>query len=80
MSYCFNELVVLVGEAATYGSSLTLSGSATEGSFIYISSEAAQFSTFLGIPAQFISNALNVNGDDVVGIFKDDALVDQFGR
>lgn len=59
---------------------MPLSGSATAGSFIYVSTESAQFDAFLGILPDFTGSALNVNGDDVLGIFKDGALVDQFGR
>ena len=64
----------------SYTNQFTLSGAATEGSFVYVTQDASSFLTFFGISAQFTSNTLNVNGDDVLELFKDGEKIDQFGR
>ncbi len=63
----------------TDGEEFTLSGSASEGDFIYIASEAAGFTSFFGFAPTFTSGALEVNGDDAVELFQNGSVIDVFG-
>ena len=53
--------------------------SATAGSYIYVASEATGLPAFLGIPADHVSGALSINGDDAVELFNNGAVIDLFG-
>ncbi len=50
------------------------------GSFIYLASEAPQFTSFFGFAPTYVSNAVNINGDDAIELFMDGAEVDVFGE
>ncbi len=53
--------------------------SVTAGTFLYIASDAAEFNTFFGFPADFEFTALNINGNDAVELFENASVVDVFG-
>lgn len=52
----------------------------TAGTYIYVASEAPQFTAFFGFAPDHISTAVNVNGDDALELFKDGEPVDVFGE
>jgi hypothetical protein len=56
-----------------------LSGSATAGDYLYVASESTQFTAYFGFSPDFVGSALNVNGNDVVALTKNDTVVDVFG-
>lgn len=57
----------------------TLSGSASQGDFIYIASEDVQFQAVLGFAPTFINGAANINGDDAIELFLNNTVIDLFG-
>lgn len=57
----------------------TLSGSASQGDFIYIASEDVQFQAVLGFAPTFVNSAANINGDDAIELFLNDTVIDLFG-
>lgn len=54
-------------------------GSATAGTFIYVSSEAAQFTAYFGFAPDYTSSSMGINGDDAVELFADGLVIDTFG-
>jgi len=54
-------------------------GPAFAGSFIYVASESAQFTSFFGFAPDFTAGAANVNGDDAFELFCGGVVVDVFG-
>jgi len=54
-------------------------GPAFAGSFIYVASESAQFTSFFGFAPDFTSSAANINGDDAIELFCGGVVVDVFG-
>ena len=65
--------------AVSFGTLTPLAGSATAGQYLYVASEATSLNTYFGFSQNFTSGALNVNGDDVVGLFQNSNLIDVFG-
>ena len=65
--------------STTVGTTLALSGTAADGEFLYVSSEVPNFTSYFGFAPDFTTNALNVNGDDVVQVSNAGAVVDQYG-
>jgi len=55
-------------------------GEAAAGDFLYIASEAANFSTVFGFAPTFTTTSANVNGDDAVELFRNGVVVDVFGE
>ena len=53
--------------------------SATAGSYIYLTANEAQFLDFFGFAANYSNNAVNINGDDAIELFKGGVVVDTFG-
>jgi len=49
------------------------------GSFIYVASENDGFNNFFGFPVRYVTNAVSINGDDAIELFKDGNVVDVFG-
>lgn len=66
--------------SASPGVEFTLSGSATAGQTIYVSSESTGFTTFFGFAPTFVSFVVNINGDDAIELFLDGVVVDTFGE
>ena len=62
------------------GEEFTFSGSASEGQYIYVTSDSAEFNQFFGFDADFYSDAMLINGDDAVELFKDGSVIDVFGE
>ena len=52
---------------------------ASKGDFLYFSSEATGFTNFFGFAPDATSGQLSINGDDVVQLLCDGAVVDTFG-
>jgi hypothetical protein len=50
------------------------------GTYVYVASEAPQFTAFFGFAPNHTSTAVNVNGDDAIELFKDGEPVDVFGE
>lgn len=55
------------------------SGPASAGDFIYVSLEGTQFASFFGFAPDFMTTAINVNGDDAIELFQNGVVVDVFG-
>lgn len=49
------------------------------GSFIYVASEATEFTNFFGFAPDFTSSAANINGDDAIELFMNGSVVDVLG-
>ncbi len=60
-------------------STLILSGSASEGEYLYVASESPSFTAYFGFAPTFTGAALNVNGNDAVQLRLNDTPVDVFG-
>jgi predicted extracellular nuclease len=52
---------------------------AAAGTYIYITSQPTDFQTFMGFAADYVSNAVNVNGDDAIVIYENGVVIDTFG-
>lgn len=68
------------GGASSGKADFTLTGSATAGQKFYIATESVQFAAFFGFEPDFTNNEANINGDDVIELFKNDAVIDAFGE
>lgn len=51
-----------------------------EGEFIYVAADSALFRSFYGFDADYISSAVNINGDDAIELFEVGEVIDQFGE
>ena len=49
------------------------------GTYLYVTSDSAAFSNYYGFNADFVTNAMLINGDDAVELFQDSVVVDVFG-
>ncbi len=49
------------------------------GSYIYVASESAGFTSFFGFAPDYTSSAANINGDDAIELFQNGTVVDVFG-
>ncbi|MEM7352248.1 MAG: Ig-like domain-containing protein, partial [Acidobacteriota bacterium] len=54
-------------------------GPATAGSYLYVASESAQFTSFFGFAPDFTSGAASINGDDAIELFQNGLIADVFG-
>ncbi len=54
-------------------------GSATAGSFIYVTNNDTAFIEYYGFAPNYIDNAVNVNGDDAIELFQAGAVIDVYG-
>ena len=61
------------------GTTIALSGSAAAGQYIYVASEAVEFTAYFGFSPNFTGSSVNVNGNDVVGLFLNSVLFDVYG-
>jgi hypothetical protein len=68
----------------TDGQELTFEGSASAGDYIYITDGGnggeANFTTYFGFAADYISSSAAINGDDALELFFNDAVIDTFGN
>lgn len=53
--------------------------SASAGSYLYVASEAPNFTAFFGFSPTYTSGAMAINGDDAIELFCDSVVVDVFG-
>ncbi len=53
--------------------------SATAGSYIYVTNDAAGFTTFFGFAADYTSGSMVINGDDAIELFENGTVIDTFG-
>ncbi|MFK7781913.1 T9SS type A sorting domain-containing protein [Psychroserpens sp.] len=53
--------------------------SATSGDFIYVSTEAPNFTAFFGFAPNYTDGSMAINGDDAVELFQNGTVVDVFG-
>jgi hypothetical protein len=49
------------------------------GSFLYVASDATQFTNWFGFAPDYTSGAAIVNGDDAIELFRNGAVIDMFG-
>jgi predicted extracellular nuclease/endonuclease I len=52
---------------------------ASAGSYIYVASDSPQFTAFFGFAPNYTDSAANINGDDAIELFCNNAVVDVFG-
>lgn len=53
--------------------------SGTAGQYIYIASEAPQFTAFFGFAPDYTDGAALINGDDAIELFRNGVVIDVFG-
>lgn len=53
--------------------------SASEGDFIYVSTEIPGFSNYFGFAPDTTSGSMSINGDDAIELFKNGSAIDVFG-
>ncbi len=78
------DLSVLSVESGTNGAApiapeFTLIGSAAAGTFITIASESTGWTAYFGTAPTFVNGAMNINGDDPIYLWLNDAVIDAFG-
>jgi hypothetical protein len=49
------------------------------GSYIYVTTDAARFLEFFGFEADYVSNTVNINGDDAMELYENGVIIDTFG-
>lgn len=54
--------------------------SVTKGNYIHIAADSALFASYFGFDADYISSAVNINGNDAIELFEGGAVVDVFGE
>ncbi len=52
---------------------------ASAGTFIYVTSEATQFTAFFGVAPDYTNGAMAINGDDAVELFENGLVIDTYG-
>jgi plastocyanin len=55
-------------------------GSASAGTYIYVTANETQFLDFFGFAADHVNSAVNINGDDAMELFNGATVVDTFGE
>ncbi len=53
--------------------------SAIAGTYIYIASETTGLPAFMGFEEDYISSAVNINGDDAIELFENGVVIDVYG-
>jgi len=61
------------------GEEFTLSGSASAGDFLYISTATTEFQSVFGFAPTFEDFAVSINGDDAVELFMNGSVIDTYG-
>lgn len=49
------------------------------GTYIYVASETPQFTSFFGFAPDYVTSAVNINGDDAIELFENGVVIDVFG-
>ena len=52
---------------------------AAAGDYIYLASESTQFNNWFGFNADYVTGAVNINGDDAIELFYSGSVIDVFG-
>lgn len=52
---------------------------ASKGDYIYVAADSALFNEFFGFDADYVSGAMNINGDDAIELFEVGEVIDVFG-
>ncbi|MEO0997149.1 MAG: lamin tail domain-containing protein, partial [Pseudomonadota bacterium] len=52
---------------------------ASAGQYLYVASEAPQFTAFFGAAPDYTSSAASINGDDAIELFQNGSVIDVFG-
>ncbi|WP_111706997.1 T9SS type A sorting domain-containing protein [Lutibacter citreus] len=52
---------------------------ANAGEYIYVASEKTGFTSFFGFEPDYITNAMQINGDDAIVLFENGSIIDIFG-
>ena len=52
---------------------------ASAGDHIYVTANGPAFLSFFGFEADYVSNAISINGDDVIELFENGNLIDAYG-
>lgn len=52
---------------------------ATEGTFIYVASEATEFANFFGFAPDYADSSMGINGDDAIELYENGQIIDTFG-
>jgi plastocyanin len=53
--------------------------SATAGQYIYLASDSTQFNNWFGFDADYVTSAVNINGNDAIELFYVSNVIDVFG-
>jgi len=53
--------------------------SASAGEYIYLASDSTQFNNWFGFDADYVTSAVNINGDDAIELFYVSNVIDVFG-
>ena len=56
------------------------SDSWSAGEYIYVATESTGFNAYFGFDPDYLDSVLSINGNDVVEIFRNGLVVDQFGE
>lgn len=51
-----------------------------EGTYVYLAADSAKFTEFFGFNADFITGAMNINGNDAIVLLENGNLVDVYGE
>ena len=54
-------------------------GTVAAGTFIYVSTEAPNFTTFFGIAPTYVTGTVTINGDDSIELYESGQIIDVFG-
>lgn len=52
---------------------------ASKGSFIYLAADSALFHQYFGFAPDYVTSAMNINGDDAIELFENASVIDVFG-
>ena len=81
-----NDLSIYGVSSANNGSGTTTSPEFTfpsatiaAGTYIYVAADSAGFFDYFGFNADYINNAMSINGDDAIELYKDGSVIDVFG-
>jgi len=56
------------------------SDSASAGDYIYVTANSAEFLTYYGFSADYVSGVMEVNGDDAIELFYNSSVIDTYGE
>ncbi len=56
------------------------SDSASAGDYIYVTANSSEFLTYYGFSADYVSNSVEINGDDAIELFYNSSVIDTYGE